>query len=989
MTNTLLVEARNRLGKTQLEIALALGVAKSTINRWEKGKTFPVEYHRQKIIHLFDSSEQELGLLPEGVEAQEQFSFDPCLPMLPESLLIGREREIEQLSTRLISGGCGTLIALNGLPGVGKTSLAIALAHHPELRAFFNDGILWAELGLDPDLQTHLRRWGALLGFPSDEMSLLTTPEAWAVALQHTIGTRKILLVIDDAWTLEAVLALKIGGPNCAYLVITRLPLLATQIAVNGATTIKELNNEDGLLLLRLLAPQMVESEPQRARELVREVGGLPLALTFIGNYVRMHVGTHQERPISEVLDHISDARERLNLSATCAPYKHLSSMRDKTPSLSSVIDVTVHQLDQRSQAALFALSIFPPKPGTFSEEAALAVIGSDVKTIDLLSDTGLLESNGSDRYTLHHIIADYGRAHLDVPVAQEVYTRLIHYIIGYGKAFQKDHRLLEKESTLIFALLERVYRSELRDPTFLPGTLRCMIKLFAPWLRQYGHWQRVQPYLHSLSEGMNPQQDAVSRTDIAQCLEQSACVAQRRGISNGERESSLLHERGVTADLAGQYTQAHTYLLDGLALARYVNNRDLIAAHLLSLSAVKIHQDDFALAVLYSQEALAVYRQVDHPVGIIYTLNNLIVALEHLGECEPIERFLQEGLQLARQIDHTECIALMVSRQAILHERHGQYQQAFPFFLEGMERVKQLGNPHGQIAALIEMGRNAERRGAYGESATWFQKGLSLLHQEPGQEKYLLWIFACLSNLAIKRGDYSQAKKYCQEGNALKHSQQNHKKYGGLLLGYQALASVLQGQSLSTEIENGLHTSLVLAQESSNMEGLVSILKVFGEIEGRRGNARVAESYLQTACIVAKHARLENEESPLLTLLAAVAIQRKDYKRAGALLHKALIIALRQSCPEYLSRVHLALGELALQQQQMKAAYSAFQESIRTMPEENPLSRALAFWGLARIATTHLPKSEKKAYGSASLEILETIGHYHADVVRSWLRHE
>ncbi len=55
----------------------------------------------------------------------------------------------------------------------------------------------------------------------------LKSIEDWSRMLHSIIGQRRLLLVIDDAWRIEAALAFKIGGPHCAYLVTTRFPNIA------------------------------------------------------------------------------------------------------------------------------------------------------------------------------------------------------------------------------------------------------------------------------------------------------------------------------------------------------------------------------------------------------------------------------------------------------------------------------------------------------------------------------------------------------------------------------------------------------------------------------------------------------------------------------------------------------------------------------------------------------------------------------------------
>src|SRR5204862_3684335 len=101
--------------------------------------------------------------------------------------------------------------------------------------AYFSDGVLWAGLGPNPSMPGHLNRWGSLLGVSMRQMATLSGSEAWGSAIRTAIGTRKMLLVIDDAWQLEEALTFRVGGPNCAHLVTTRFPSIAAHMTVGGA----------------------------------------------------------------------------------------------------------------------------------------------------------------------------------------------------------------------------------------------------------------------------------------------------------------------------------------------------------------------------------------------------------------------------------------------------------------------------------------------------------------------------------------------------------------------------------------------------------------------------------------------------------------------------------------------------------------------------------------------------------------------------------
>src|SRR5213595_169198 len=134
----------------------------------------------------------------------------------------------------------------------------------------YPDGLLWAALGPQPNLLALLSRWGKLLGINYDEAARLSTPQAWARTLRTTIGARRLLFVLDDAWSLEEALACRVGGPQCAYVLTTRLPQLAQSFALTEAQTVETLDEEASLELLGQLAPWAVEQASEQLRALAQ-----------------------------------------------------------------------------------------------------------------------------------------------------------------------------------------------------------------------------------------------------------------------------------------------------------------------------------------------------------------------------------------------------------------------------------------------------------------------------------------------------------------------------------------------------------------------------------------------------------------------------------------------------------------------------------------------------------------------------------------------
>jgi hypothetical protein len=257
-----------------------------------------------------------------------------------------------------------------------------------------------------------LTRWGTLLGVaPSD----VVNPEsqlAWSQALQSVIGHRQILLVIDDAWTAEDALALHIGGTHCSYLLTTRQPQMAFPFVERRSCVIPPLEDADGLVLLAQFVPQLVLQDPEGARSLVLAMGNLPLALTLMGKYLASSTLTGHLWPLRAVLAQLYEAQEHLRINILSTSGEIWTNLVGNAPlSLYAVIDICDQQLSQQARAALYALAVFPPKPQSFSEEAALAMSQQPREILDTLQDAGLLECWGPNRYSLHQTVADYIRA--------------------------------------------------------------------------------------------------------------------------------------------------------------------------------------------------------------------------------------------------------------------------------------------------------------------------------------------------------------------------------------------------------------------------------------------------------------------------------------------------------------------------------------------------------------------------------------------------
>ncbi len=502
--NVQLRRERERRNLSQEQLAQKIGTTALNISRWERGSTSPGPHFRQKLIEFFEKSDEELGLTHnenEGIQKQDsspspsqefifpisnEFVYDSALPSLPTTArLIGRDQLLDDLTQQLHRR---KNLAINGLPGAGKTVLVVKLINNRQVLKYFHGGVLWAGLGSEPDIPGLLRRWGGLLGMSTADMEKLSSIEELTKAIRTTIGTRRFLLVADDAWRIEDALAFKMGGPNCVHLVTTRFPEIALQFTEEGNTVIHELNEDEGVMFIAQFAPEAFMQEPDEVRALVQSVGGLPLALTLIGKYLRMQTHSGQHRRLRTALDRLQHVDERLRLAQPRGPADISPGLPPETPlSLQTVISLSDQYLNEEARYALRALSVFPHKLNAFSEEAALAISARSPEVLDALTDAGLLEVSGPERYTLHQIIADYARMHLEDKAVEE---RMVRFFINYIEVNESDYDALELEMNNVLAALEIASKREMQRD-LIRG-----VKVFYQFLQSRGSYAQAEALL-------------------------------------------------------------------------------------------------------------------------------------------------------------------------------------------------------------------------------------------------------------------------------------------------------------------------------------------------------------------------------------------------------------------------------------------------------------------------------------------------------------
>jgi tetratricopeptide (TPR) repeat protein len=304
-----------------------------------------------------------------------------------------------------------------GMPGAGKTALAIRASHQAQEAGWFPGGIVFEDLrGFSTDEPVeHGTAAARLLGaLGARQQDVPLTPPERALALQALLGRlksqqRPVLIVLDNAATAGQVRPLLPSSPH--RMIITSrhtLSVVARQFEVPPLSPDEALDLLDGALQGRHPGDDRIAREPADARYLARLCGHLPLALQIVAALL----SDEQDLPVAE------QARELADIST------RLERLHRDDLAVRAAIDLSYeHGHLTPDQARAFRLLAMIPGPDA-STPAAAAMLGlaeDDARSLLRgLHRAHLLDKNTRSRWIMHDLIRIYARERAGERVADD-----------------------------------------------------------------------------------------------------------------------------------------------------------------------------------------------------------------------------------------------------------------------------------------------------------------------------------------------------------------------------------------------------------------------------------------------------------------------------------------------------------------------------------------------------------------------------------------
>ena len=682
---------------------------------------------------------------PAPVPGRYRLGVEPQVPhQLPADLraFSGRDCDLKALHALLpeaIDADTSTPIAsVEGMGGIGKTTLAVHFAH--EIADRFPGGQVYLNLrGYGPgepvEPSAALEAMLTALGVPCEAIpdDLDGRAASWRT---HSAG-RRLLVLLDNANRTEQVRPL-LPGPGCLVVITSRWQLRAL-VATHGARRIalEELGEEDAVeLLASSIGLDRVARDPAATERFVRYCGGLPLAIRILA----VRAAQFPDLPLDEFVD---------SLEADLLGSFDLAD--GEGTNIRSVFSYSYQALEPATARLLRLLGL--PTGVDFSAPAAAAIAGLDLATtrpmLETLTAAHLLAQPRPGRYQFHDLIRAYaGEVASQVDTASQrdaALDRLLDWYLASALNAsrrmrpERYYRLLELDD-LDGGLEFSGYHDALDWFGEEAGNLIAAVHL-ARRRRDDVCWKLawlLQSYFVTSSRLDD------WRSVFAVALEAARASGHRPG------EAGILSGLGVVNGVARQYDESRRFLEQVLAIQRELGAREGEARAQYNLAMAAHNLDDYAWAYEHGMQALEIVRELglgafeasvlralgdictsmgDHeqalrladaalavlgpdgePVDTRFTVHTRGLALVGLGRVAEGIACIRDSVSMFFEMGEQYEAADVLAQLGTIHLRNGDRALARECWVRSVRLLTELGHPdaddvRAKLAALVGPG--------------------------------------------------------------------------------------------------------------------------------------------------------------------------------------------------------------------------------------------------------------------------------------------
>ena len=605
------------------------------------------------------------------------------------------------------------VLAIHGMAGVGKTTLAVHAAHR--VAASFPDGQLFVDLhgfaanaAIEPAEALEILLRG--VGVPAEKVPQSLAERA-SMYRDRLVG-RRILVVLDNAASESQVSPLLPSAPGCAVLTTSRGHLAGLEGAYHLPVDVlgQEAATE---LFTKIVGTDRLGAEAASVSEITDMCGRLALAIRIAG----ARMATRPMWSAATLLHRLHDQQwtEEFRIGALDVPV---------------AFSLSYDQLNEVGQRVFRTLGLHPGVSFDMAAAAALGDVGLHLarEVLDELVEVSLLNERADGRYQLHDLLRQYAREvamATDSPEEQQAaFARLVsYYLRRAGSAARlldpKQRNVLPQAPTTAGLGSFSTYAEALSWLETERSNLVAVLRAAAAAGRDADVWRLtyiMYPYFF-LRGSID---DWIETHELA--------LAATRRLGEPLAEADILFGLGVACRRLGRYQESLGHQQEALTSYRVAGDIDGQITTLTNLGIAYRRLGRYGEALDHQERALALYADSPGRHGEAAALTNLGIVHERLGHYQESLDYHARALRLAREVNDRSTEAMTLTNTGIVHERLGEYHDALRYHRQALALAHEIGDQHVEGHTINNIGVVLNRMGSQDESIAHHIAGLDLL---------------------------------------------------------------------------------------------------------------------------------------------------------------------------------------------------------------------------------------------------------------------